>query len=336
MNRRHLLRAAIGALALVILPAALACGDDDGASNGNERITLMLNWTPNNHHAGIYIAMKEGWYRDEGLDVQIIEPAAGGVAAVVAAGQADFGISVQEAVIPARAQGLPIVSIAAILQHNDSSFMALARTGITRPRDFAGHTYGGYGGALETEILKTLVACDGGDPERIKMVEVGNVDYLSGMEQGRFDFVWVFEGWDVLRARAVEKKDINTVKFVDYLDCIPDWYTPLIITNERTIAQRPETVRKFLRATTRGYELAMRDPVAAADALMAGAPELDEALVRASAEYHRDKYVDAGRQWGLQDLETWRTFEAFLRQAGLTDREVDVSKAFTNEFLPRD
>jgi ABC-type nitrate/sulfonate/bicarbonate transport system substrate-binding protein len=167
-------------------------------------------------------------------------------------------------------------------------------------------------------------------------VEVGNIDYLSGMEQGRFDFVWVFEGWDVLRAREVESKQVNTVKFVDYLDCIPDWYTPLIIANERTIADRPETVRKFLRATTRGYERAMSDPAAAAAALLAGAPELDEALVRASAEYHQDKYVDAGRRWGLQDRETWVTFEAFLRQAGLTEREIDVNAAFTNDFLPTD
>lgn len=335
MKRRTLLRLGLGALAVAILPIAFACGDDDN-DGGRERVTLMLNWTPNNHHAGIYIALKEGWYAEEGLDLQIVEPAAGGVAAVVAAGQADFGISVQEAVIPARGQGLPIVSIAAILQHNDSSFMALSRSGITRPRDFEGKTYGGYGGALETEILKTLMTCDGGDPSLLNVVEVGNVDYLSGLEQGRFDFVWVFEGWDVLRAREVESKDVTTVKFVDYLDCIPDWYTPLIIASERTLADRPETVRKFLRATTRGYQRAMTDANAAADALLAGAPELDEALVRVSAQYHLDKYVDAGRPWGLQDLETWERFEEFLRKAGLTDRAIDVRAAFTNDFLPGD
>jgi ABC-type nitrate/sulfonate/bicarbonate transport system substrate-binding protein len=330
------LAAICGALALA---TGVACSDDDDdGGNGGDRasVTLMLNWTPNTQHSGIYIALQEGWYEDAGLDVSIVEPAAGGVEQVVAQGSADFGISVQEAVIPAREQGIPIVSIGAILQHNDSSFMSLTSAGISSPKDFEGKTYGGYGGPLEVEILDELVRCDGGDPSKVEMVEVGNIDYLAGMEQGRFDFVWVFEGWDVLRARDIEGKDVATVKFTGHLDCIPDWYTPLIITNEQMIADDPDTVRKFMEATARGYEAAGEDPELATEALMAGAPELDRALVEVSAEYHVGKYVDEGRQWGLQDLETWQTFETFLRDAGLTEKEVDVTAAFTNDFLPQD
>lgn len=333
-SRRILPLIALAALAAF---AGFACGDDDDTNGGDlTKVTLMLNWTPNTQHSGIYVALANGWYEDEGIDLQIVEPAQSGVETVVGTGGAEFGISMQEGVIPAREQGVPIVSIGAILQHNDSSFFALAEDNITRPKDFEGKRYGGYGGPLETEIVNTLVQCDGGDPSKVEMVEVGNVDYLAGMQQGRFDFVWVFEGWDVLRAREIEKIDVTSVKFSDHLDCIPDWYTPLFITNEKMIADRPDVVRAFMAATARGYEAAIDDPEAAAEALLEAAPELDEQLVNVSQEYHSAHYVDEGRQWGLQDEQVWVDFEKFLRQAGLTTAEVDVSKAYTNDFLPKE
>ncbi|MCK9517729.1 MAG: ABC transporter substrate-binding protein [Dehalococcoidia bacterium] len=338
-RRRGRWRQRVGiVLALLLLPTMVffaACGgDDDDNGDDLEKVTLMLNWTPNTQHAGIYLAQAKGWYREAGIDLGIIEPAQAGVEQVVATGNAQFGISVQEGVIPAREQGIPIVSIAAIMQHNDSSFFALGSDNITRPKDFEGKTYGGYGGPLEAEILNTLVQCDGGDPSTVKHIEVGNIDYLAGMEQDRFDFVWVFEGWDALRAREVENIPVTSVRFADHLDCIPDWYTPVIITNESMIADRPETVRKFMEATARGYAAAIEDSQAAADALLEAASELDRELVELSARYHTTHYVDEGRQWGLQDEATWTTFEAFLREAGLTSKEIDVQAAFTNEFLP--
>jgi ABC-type nitrate/sulfonate/bicarbonate transport system substrate-binding protein len=153
------------------------------------------------------------------------------------------------------------------------------------------------------------------------------------MEQDRFDFVWVFEGWDALRAREVEQVELNSIVFADYLDCIPDWYTPVLITNGSLLEEEPELVRTFLEVTTRGYELAASDPQAAAGYLLEAAPELDEALVRASADYHAPKYAALGR-WGEQDGEVWDRFAAFLLEAGLIEEEVDASEAFTNEFLP--
>lgn len=326
---------ALAALAALALGACSdAGGDAEVAGDTLTPVTLMLNWTPNNHHAGIYIAQANGWYREAGIDLTIVEPAAAGADQVVASGGADFGISQAESILPARAAGARVVSIATLLPHNDSSMMALASSGITRPKDFEGKTYGGYGGSLETELLNRLVECDGGDPSLVKHVEVGNIDYLAGMEQGRFDFVWVFEGWDALRAREVERRDITTVPFIDHLDCIPDWYTPAIIASERTIAERPDLVRAFLAATARGYQVAIDDPEAAATALLGAVPELDPALVRASAAYHATRYAAPGRPWGVQDPEVWARFEAFLRQARLLEVEVEPAAAFTDDYLP--
>ncbi len=211
----------------------------------------MLNWTPNNHHAGIYIALEKGWYREAGLDVKIIDADPNGVEPIVAQGGADIGIAQAESIIPARAQGIPIVSIAALLPHNDSALMALAGSGITRPKDLEGKTYGGFGGALEKELISRLVTCDGGDPTKVKFVEVGNVDYLAGMDAKTFDFVWIFAGWDALNAQSVLQRPVSLIRFSDHLDCIPDWYTPALITSEKMLRDRPDDVRAFLAATAR-------------------------------------------------------------------------------------
>jgi ABC-type nitrate/sulfonate/bicarbonate transport system substrate-binding protein len=271
-------------LALVMAPMVAVCGDDDDDNGDLESVTLMLNWTPNTHHNGIYVAKEKGWYEDAGLDVRIIEPGQNVVEQAVASGNADFGISIQEAVIPARAEGLPVVSIGTIIQHNDSSLFSLASENIQRPRDLAGKKYGGFGGALENALIKELVACDGGDPDEVEFVEVGNVDYVVGMEQDRFDFAWVFESWDVMRAREILNADTNSIKFVDYLDCIPDWYTPLFITTESMIAERPDTVRRFMEATAQGYEFAIETGPGGRGAAQ-GAPESDRELVEKSSAY---------------------------------------------------
>lgn len=318
-----------------VLFGAAACGDDDKGDGGLKKVTVMLDWTPNTNHAGIYLAKEKGWYKDAGLDVEIIEPAAGGVEQVVAAGKADFGISVQEQVMPARAQGVPIVSIAAIQQHNTSSLLALAKSDITRPKDLAGKTYGGFGGALETAIVKKMVTCDGGDASKVKFVEVGDVDYLIGMEQGAYDFVWIFDGWDGIRATEIEKKQVVSIPFIKYSQCIPDWYTPLIITNESHIKSQADMVKRFMQATAKGYDEAIANPQASADALLKNAPELDKALVNASSKYLATRYVDKGRQWGLQDADLWTGFAKFLKESGLLDKEIDTKAAFTNEFLPK-
>jgi ABC-type nitrate/sulfonate/bicarbonate transport system substrate-binding protein len=323
---------------------AAACGDDDPTPAGSPTagsptaaavtsVRVVLDWTPNTNHTGLYVAREQGWYREEGLDVEIIQPGTTDAIQVVAAGQADFGVSVQEAIIPAREQGIPVVSIAAVLQHNTSSLMSLAEDGITRPRDLAGKTYGGFGGPLETALIETLVRCDGGNPSTVRFVEVGNVDYLVGMDQDRFDVAWIFDGWDGLRATAIEGKQVNNIRLLEQFDCIPDWYTPLLFTSEAMIADRADVVRRFMAATARGYRFAIEQPAQAAEVLLQAAPELDSALVKASAEYLAARYVDEGRPWGLQDETVWQRFEAFLRDAGLTEQPVDVKQAYTNEFL---
>jgi ABC-type nitrate/sulfonate/bicarbonate transport system substrate-binding protein len=334
----HRWRAILVAVALLVTACGSSGTSKGGASTSAPKLrtlTLMLNWTPNNHHAGIYIALEKGWYRDAGLDVKIIDADPNGVEPIVAQGGADIGIAQAESIIPARAQGIPIVSIATLLPHNDSALMALPDSGITRPKDLEGKTYGGYGGALEKELISRLVTCDGGDPSKVKFVEVGNVDYLAGMDAKTFDFVWIFAGWDALNAQTVMQRPVNLIRLSDHLDCIPDWYTPALITSEKMLNDRPADVRAFLAATARGYDDAAKNPADAVAAMMAGAPDLDQKLVTASASYYAPLYADAGKPWGVESADVWTAFEKFARSSGLIDTDVDVSKVFTNDYLPK-
>jgi len=333
--KRVALGLCVPALVLALVPAA--CGGDDDTSapadSDAQSATLVLNWTPNAHHLGVYAAEEMGWYDDAGIDLTIVEPTQGGVEQAIGSGAAEFGISAAEFVLPARAEGIPVVSIATILPVNDSALMALGDSGIAEPADLAGTTYGGYGGALETELINRLAECGGVDPGEISHVEVGNVDYLAGLDADRFDFAWVFSGWDALRATEVEERDISLVKFEDYTDCIPNWYTPLFIAGEDLIADDPDLVRTFLDVTARGYRLVIADPQQAADLMLEAVPETDETLMRAAADYHATRYTAAGMPWGTQDTETWTEFEQFLVDAGILEAPVGVDDTFTNDFL---
>ncbi len=333
---------ALVAVAASVSTLAAACGGDDSSQAGDgdaqgeaTNATLVLNWTPNAHHLGVYVAQQMGWYREAGIDLEIIEPTEAGAEQAVGQGRAEFGISMAEGVLPAREQGIPIVSIGTILPVNDSALMSLSSDGITEPADLGGKLYGGYNGPLETELIDRLAACGGIDPSTVEHVEVGNVDYLAGLEADRFDVVWIFSGWDALRAREVEHAGIDLIEFEDHFDCIPNWYTPLFITSEKMIEDRPGLVRTFMDTTARGYRLAIDDPDRAAELMLEAVPQMDEQLIRASAAYYAPKFTTNGEQFGLQEQTTWSDFETFLVEAGALEGPVGVETAYTNEFVAK-
>ena len=211
--------------------------------------------------------------------------------------------------------------------------MSLASDGIEQPKDLEGRTYGGYGGQLERALLDELVTCDGGDPEQVRSVDVGEADYRIGLERDQYDTVWIFDGWDGIRLKQ-EGVDTNAIAFIDHADCIPDWYTPLLATSEEVEQDRPEDLEAFMAATSRGYQAAMKDPSAASEALLDEAKDLDPKLVAASAEFLSTRYSDDPQAWGQQDPRIWDDFSAFLLDAGIIEDPIVVGDAGTNEYLP--
>jgi ABC-type nitrate/sulfonate/bicarbonate transport system substrate-binding protein len=294
-----------------------------------EKITLLLDWTPNTNYSGLYAAMDQGFYRDEGLEIEIIQ-APGSVVSMVAANQAQFGISYQEEVTYARLSEIPVVSVAAIIQHNTSGFASLKERGIETPADFEGKSYGGWGSPIEEATIKALMDLYNADYEKVDIITTGEVDSLIVIEH-HADFAWIYYGWTGIEAK-LKGMEINFIE-LRHEDRALDYYTPVLITSEKLIAENPMMVERFMRATTQGYQLAIEKPAEAAQILLQYAPELDEKLVIASQIWLSEKYQADAEKWGLQNLKTWEAYSRWLYEQGLIEEMPDVEKAFTNKFL---
>ncbi|HNT06073.1 MAG TPA: ABC transporter substrate-binding protein, partial [Anaerolineae bacterium] len=294
--------------------------------------TLTLDWVPNTNHTGFYVALEKGWYREEGIDLTIQVPSDPAAALKqVAYGNTEFGVSFQEEVTIARANDIPVVSIAAMIQHNTSAFASLVQTGIRRPKDLEGKTYASWGMAIERPILGKLMACDGGDPDKVEFVDVG-FDVFPAVIGGRADVAWIFLGWDGVQAQLMGK-ELNVLPLQG--SCVPDYYTPVIIAGESTLASKPDLVRRFLAATARGYDYAIDHPTESAEILLRATPESTPELIRASQAWLSSRYQDDAPRWGVQRLEVWREFAQFMLDSQLIPKAIDPAAAFSNEYLPQ-
>jgi ABC-type nitrate/sulfonate/bicarbonate transport system substrate-binding protein len=296
-------------------------------------VTLMLDWVPNTNHTGIFVAQEAGYFADAGLEVKIIQPGEVLAQAAVASGAADFGVDFQEQVTMARADDRPLVSIAAIIQHNTSGFAARKDLGVNSPRDWAALRYGSFASPFEAPTLKALMTCDGGDFARLSIVDTGFADPLALLSEKRIDLAWIFYGWQGIQA-ARQGVDLDVVMMADQFDCVPDYYTPILITSEDTIARRPEVVRAFVGAVARGYRFAIDHPDEAAEALLRAAPELDRDLVRESQAWLSPRYAADAPRWGEQRREVWAAYARWMADNGVVNAMIDVDGAFTNAFLP--
>lgn len=330
MKKRVLLTSIIGFLLISLLSAY---GAGCQPQKNLQKAILILDWTPNTNHTGIYVAKDKGWYRDQGIDLEIIEPAEGALPVqVVAAGQADFGISYEEEVTHSRSVDVPVVSIAAIIQHNTSGFASPKEKNITRPKDFEGKKYGSFGSPTEHAVLSVLMAADGADVNMVEFVDVGSADFFV-LTQKDVDFAWIFYGWTGLEA-DIRGMPLNIVMLNQWFDYLPDYYTPVIITSEKEIKEKPDLIRRFMKATSMGYEYAISNPQEAAEILIKNVPEINTELVRKSQQWLAKEYKSDAPRWGEQKLEVWQNYPSWMSERDLLPKTIDAEKAFTNEFLP--
>ena len=188
-----------------------ACGNDEAnekdqgsKTNDLEKITVVLDWTPNTNHTGLYVAKDLGFYEDEGLDVEIIMPGEAGADQLVASGKADFGVSYQESITQARIQDVPIVSIAAVIQHNTSGFASLSEKNIETPKDFEGKKYGGWGSPVEKSVIASLMNKENANPDEVDIINIGDADFFTAVERD-VDFAWIYYAWTGVEAGFVGK-----------------------------------------------------------------------------------------------------------------------------------
>lgn len=316
-------------LILVLLLAFAGCKQKN---EGPElrKVRLVLDWTPNTNHAGVYVARDLGYYKEQGLDVEIIQPGENTAEKIVAMGQAEFGFSYQESVTIARSQGVQVKSLAAVIQHNTSGFASLKESGITSPKEFSGKRYGSSGWPSELGILQQVMESSDADFESVEVVH-GVTDFFTTIGKNA-DFEWIYHGWDGVQAR-LKGIDLNFIPARE-IDPIFDFYTPVLITSDLLANSDQDLMRKFLAATTKGYEFCVKDPAESAEVFSRAVPELDPELVKASLEYLSSQFQADAPRWGQQNPVIWKNFADWMLRKGIITTGVETLAAFTNEFLP--
>ena len=344
MNRRQFVSVAGAAAATAALAACDSSEDSssddastDEASSDDDtektQISFVLDYTPNTNHTGIYVALAQGYFDEEGLEVEIVQPPEDGADALIGAGGAQMGVSYQDYIANnlASDQPMPYSAVAAVIQHNTSGIMSRAEDGITRPAAMEGHSYATWNLPIEQATVEQCVEDDGGDWSQVELVPRETDDEVAGLRANMFDTVWVYEAWAVQNA-IVQDFDYNYFSFISINDVF-DYYTPVIAVNDDFAAENPEAVKGFLRAVKRGYEYAVEDPDGAADILCEQVPELDPELVHQSQAYLADEYVSDADSWGVIDPDRWAAFFQWLNDNGLVDNELDVTAGYDLSFL---
>lgn len=329
-------RVYIAILSAFIIAALTACNKDNGKKSdlaGKEKVRIVLDWTPNTNHTGLYVAQDKGYFAEQGLEVEIMQPPEGSTTSLVGAGGAEIGISFQDSLAATFASNnpIPVTAVAAIIQHNTSGLLSLKETGIDSPGKMSGHSYATWDTPIELAMIKKIVEDDGGSFEEIELIPNTVTDVVTAL-QTDIESVWVYYAWDGI-ATEVVGLETNYLNFADYGTEL-DLYTPVIIGNNDFLKNKPELAKKALEAIKKGYEFAIENPEEAADILLKSAPELDEELVKRSQEWLKDKYKAEVARWGYIDQERWDGFFNWLYENKLIEQEIPAGYGFSNDYLP--
>ncbi len=308
-------------LAAALLPAGLAgCGGSGAEPGAPVGATLVLDFTPNAVHSGIYAAQRQGYYGDAGVDLTIRQPGESSDAPkLLAAGRADFAILDIHDLGIAREHGLDVVGVMPIVQRPLAAVIARGDRGIASPRQLEGHTVGVTGLPSDEAVVDSEVSADGGDPARVKRQTIG-FNAVGSLAAGKVDAAtgfWNAEGV-ALRRQGVPVRIFKVNRYG-----APPYPELVLVGARATIDDDPDLVRSVVEATSRGYALAVRDPAAALADLLAEVPSLDRAEQAAQLRAL------------LPDLRPAPFNEAVLRawagwdlEHGLLERPLDVGAAF--------
>ncbi|MDE6024847.1 MAG: ABC transporter substrate-binding protein [Lachnospiraceae bacterium] len=320
----------LGIMILFVILVFTGCGGEK--KKGETEITMVLDWTPNTNHTGLYVAEKLGYFEDAGLKVTIIQPPENGATDLVASGNAQFGIDFQEYLAPAwgTAHPLPVTAVAAILQHNTSGLVSLAEEGIDNPEKLEGKRYATWEIPIEQGILKDTVVTAGGNFDKVELVPAYVSDIVAGLNSD-IDCVWIYYGWDGIKLE-LENIDTNFIMFKD-INPVFDFYSPVIIANDDFLKENPDEATAFMQAVRKGYEYAAENPDEAAEILLEYVPELDSDMVKASQQYLSKQYVADTEYWGIIDKSRWDGFFTWVNENGYVEKPIAEGTGFTNKYI---
>lgn len=317
---------------LIVLTCAIAAGCA-GQSEDPNIIQFVLDWKAQMEHAGFFVAQAEGYYVEEGLQVEILEGTGAPTTAQLVGNRTYvLGVSSGSATVIARSRNIPVVSLAVINQHSPVVVYSLEATGLEEPADLVGKRVGvNIGGTKHREfqaLLKSLGIPES-DIRLMGMTEASPAPLLSGQVDAMLGYT---EDQPVTVELRGEK--VNRIALADYGI---DLYSTNIIGNEAFVSESPDVVKRFIRASVRGWTKALEDPEGAAAAYELARPESDPDFNRANfrslVPILQSAAVDS-IGFGAQTAARWEHTRDVLLDLGMIDPGVRVEDLYTNRFLP--
>jgi len=322
-------------IAAVLLSASLAVScskpitESKEAKGAAKEVPIRLMWLNQAQFAGFYFADRAGYYKDEGLNVSL-EPGGMDFPAVkmVASGSDTFGVCGAEQILLARAHGIPVVAVAVIFRRSPFVLFARKDSGITKPADFIGKKAGVKFGDSGELVYRAVLKGAGVDSSKIEEVPV-KFD-LTPFLNKKID---VMTGYVINETIACEEQG-QPVNFIWPDEYGVKFYGDTLFTTEDTIKKDPQLVRSVVKATVHGWQDAMEKPSQAIMYTLETGGKLNE--------QHEIKMLKAAipllkpdkNPIGYMEPAVWQSMEQLLLKQGFIKKPVDVSQAFTNEFLP--
>ena len=319
---------------MIALMLIVACGGNSTAQD--EDAQLILDWFPNSNHAGIFQAISDDQFTDQGINLEVVTPTdPTAIITAVATGQVDFGISYAADVLQARAAGIDIVSVLAIAQHPLVSIMTLGDSGITHPDQLAGKTIGYPGIPSQLSMLETILDRYDIDMDDITLSNVG-FDLVRVLVGGSVDAILgAYYTHESILIHQQTDLEPNIIQVEEH--GVPDYYELVLITAADNLETRPEFVEKVATGVINGYEAAANAPQDSITNLLAqaGSEVVDEQLEREGVELLLPLWQDpaTGVPFGHQAEQKWAVLADWLNSNGLIDDPDVADGAYTNEFV---
>lgn len=305
------------ALALVGFAGCGGSGAEPGAPKG---ATLVLDFTPNAVHSGIYAAQGEGFYGDAGIDLKVQPPGESSDAPkLLGAGKVEFAILDIHDLGIARERGIDLVGVAPIVQRPLAAVIARADGPVRQPRDMEGHRVGVTGLPSDEAVVDSEVEADGGDPAKVDEVTIG-FNAVASLAAGKVDAATGF--WNA-EAIALRQQGVPIRVFkVDEFGAPP--YPELVLTtSQKLLESDPKLVDAVVSATRRGYRFAEERPEAALNDLLDANPSLEQADQEAQLKALLP--VMDPKPFDMQVLEEWAAWDL---KHHLLEKPLDAEEAF--------
>jgi ABC-type nitrate/sulfonate/bicarbonate transport system substrate-binding protein len=307
--------------------ALVACGGDSGQERPDQDATLLLDFTPNAIHAGIYSAIERGYDEAEGVTLKVQQPASSSDSVkLLSTGRTDFAVMDIHDLALAREKGAEIVGVMSIAQLPLAA--VLAQPDVKRPRDLEGQRVGVTGLPSDDAVLDSIVKGDGGDPAKVDTTTIG-FNAVAAMLGHKVAGATAF--WDV-EGLALKRKRPGTREFRVNDYGAPAYPELVLVTQTTTLQDNPDLVRATVDALRRGYAFTLRDPESSASDLVAEVPDADRQQILDQLNVLTAVFTGPTGQPGGLDrgvLEQWAQWEA---RFGITKQPPNVADTFVTRY----